>query len=148
MISPKALRDAAAKKLSKISTAKIYENTVIESFKAPCFFVEIAKLKCDLFKKDMVEVAATVQITYFPPIETGERVRSEKSTLCMMREIAKEFCDFEIEDRIFTLTDGVSFSFLGENTDILQASIILSYYDSLQEENEGGEMIEEVNIRI
>lgn len=146
MISPKALRDAAAKKLSKISTAKIYENTVVENFKAPCFFVEIPKFRCNLFKSHTVEVNATLQITYFPPIEAGERIRSDKSTLCMMDKLAKEFCSFEVEDRILIPENGSDFSFLGENTDILQTSIELSYLDKLPQD-EGGETITEVNIR-
>lgn len=144
MISPKALRDAVAKKLAKISEAKIYENTVIKNFSAPCFFVEIPKYSCVLFKDGAAEVTTEIQITYFPPIATGERVRSDKATLCMMGKIAKEFCEIEAEDRVFTAEE-VNFSFLGENTDVLQTNIELGFLDDLGEEEEA-ELIENVEI--
>ncbi len=145
MISPKMLRDAAAKKIAGISTAKIYENTVIEKFTAPCVFIEIPKMDAVAFKGDTLLVSASLQITYFPPIEAGERVRSDRSTLCMMGKLIREFERFEVEDRVLT-TGGVHFSFLGENTDVLQATIDLEYYDEISADDEGGEIIEEVHI--
>lgn len=127
----KAIENALALKLKEICKRrfKVYSNTVIENFTAPCFFISTRLADFETVNINTVKLTVSCNITFFPPIENDQRIRDEQAALQLMNILPNRLHpSLAVGDR-YLITTGGNFSYGGENNDLLRYSFNFEYYD-------------------
>lgn len=118
--------------ISKLNTLKltIYTDEVAENYKTPCLFVKLIKV-FSAQTKNVNSNNLTIIVTYmFSKYESQQiqKLNFEDNIIDLFGH------GLQINDR-FLHTDNISYDMIGEDNDILQATIDITYIDSNDYDN-------------
>jgi hypothetical protein len=106
------------------TTYKIYGHEVTEGYKTPSFFVDLIPKSILKESINYKKNTYTITITYF------QSTANEIDNLTKADEIKELFgYHLTIDDRKALITD-YSYDFVGENTNVLQVSIDIEYFEA------------------
>ena len=123
----------------------VYSDEVREDFEKPCFFIK-SLMHSQLQNKFYIKRNQSIICTYFPDEEDKNEDHymemTDRFLLLFQRGI-------NVEDRYFDVTD-IHGDRIGEDEDIMQFTIELSYMDTtgvLEEKAKNGESMDTVQVR-